>query len=128
MMPVMTTSVEPYYGICPVFTLDLSVAANFATTYQWKKDSVDISGANSPTYTASEEDAYTIVVGNASCTEGEGAVVETRLVSEYDTLLIGNSNVPSIGVGGSGGITANFTASFTTTTGYPENVAIVQWY
>ena len=45
----------------------LSVPLGSSNTYQWKKDGIAISGANSNTYNATNSGNYTCVVTNGSC-------------------------------------------------------------
>jgi hypothetical protein len=45
----------------------LSVPSGSSNSYQWKKDNVNITGANSNTYTASQPGVYTCVITNGSC-------------------------------------------------------------
>ncbi|WP_297518517.1 T9SS type A sorting domain-containing protein [Flavobacterium sp.] len=45
----------------------LSVPSGSSNSYQWRKDNVNITGANSNTYTASQPGVYTCVITNGSC-------------------------------------------------------------
>ena len=46
----------------------LSVPGGSSNSYQWKKDNVNISGANTNTYTAIQPGVYTCIITNGSCT------------------------------------------------------------
>ncbi len=46
----------------------LTVPGGSSNSYQWKKDNVNISGANTNTYTATQPGVYTCVITNGSCT------------------------------------------------------------
>jgi hypothetical protein len=45
----------------------LSVPNGSSNSYQWKKDNVNINGANTSTYTATQPGVYTCVITNGSC-------------------------------------------------------------
>ncbi len=61
-----TGSISPASGsICPGGSLTLTVTGG--TSYQWKKDGVDIPGANSATYNAISAGTYTATIINGSC-------------------------------------------------------------
>lgn len=45
----------------------LSAPAGSSNSYQWKKDNVNINGANTNTYTATQPGVYTCVITNGSC-------------------------------------------------------------
>ena len=69
--PVITT--EPMMAnACSAATLSLSVAAQYATTYQWLRNSVDIPGANAAVYTvpnatsSANAGSYAVMVTNAA--------------------------------------------------------------
>lgn len=46
----------------------LSVPGGSSNSYQWKKDNLNISGANTNTYTAIQPGLYTCMITNGSCT------------------------------------------------------------
>jgi hypothetical protein len=46
----------------------LTVPSGSANSYQWRKDNVNISGANTNSYTATQPGVYTCVITNGSCT------------------------------------------------------------
>lgn len=46
----------------------LTVPVGSSNSYQWKKDNVNISGANTNSYTATQPGVYTCVITNGSCT------------------------------------------------------------
>jgi len=46
----------------------LIVPGGSSNSYQWKKDNVNISGANTNTYTAIQPGVYTCIITNGSCT------------------------------------------------------------
>lgn len=46
----------------------ITVPAGSLNSYQWKKDNVNINGANTNTYTATQPGVYTCVITNGACT------------------------------------------------------------
>lgn len=46
---------------------ELSVPSGSSNSYQWKKDNVNITGANSNTYIATQPGVYTCVITNGTC-------------------------------------------------------------
>ncbi|MBL7809994.1 MAG: HYR domain-containing protein, partial [Saprospiraceae bacterium] len=59
--------------VCEGETVDLESTS--ATTYQWKKDGVNIPGANAQTYTVTETGNYSVYVTNTMGCDGESAQV-----------------------------------------------------
>jgi hypothetical protein len=53
----------------------LSVPLGSSNNYQWKKDGVNISGANSSTYSATASGSYTCVITNGSCSSTTSATI-----------------------------------------------------
>lgn len=53
----------------------LSVPLGSSNSYQWKKDGVNISGANSNTYNATSAGSYTCVITNGSCSSTTSATI-----------------------------------------------------
>lgn len=53
----------------------LSVPIGSSNSYQWKKDGVNISGANSNTYNATSAGSYTCVITNGSCSLSTSATI-----------------------------------------------------
>jgi len=53
----------------------LTVAQGSSNNYQWKKDGVTISGANSNTYNATSAGSYTCVITNGSCSSTTSATI-----------------------------------------------------
>jgi len=62
-------------ALCQGTTVQLAAAAtNAGDTYQWYKAGVQIAGATSATYTASEEGSYYVIVTNTGCTAQSNAI------------------------------------------------------
>jgi hypothetical protein len=59
---------QPYGTVNFCGTQILSVPSGSSNSYQWKKDNVNISGANTNTYTATQPGVYICVITNGSCT------------------------------------------------------------
>jgi hypothetical protein len=53
----------------------LSIPIGSSNSYQWKKDGVNISGANSSTYSATASGSYTCVITNGSCSSTTSATI-----------------------------------------------------
>jgi hypothetical protein len=53
----------------------LTVPLGSSNGYQWKKDGVIISGATSPTYSATTSGSYTCVITNGSCSSATSATI-----------------------------------------------------
>lgn len=63
--------------ICQGNSVTLSTAANPAYTYQWKRNGIDIAGANSANYLAEIGGNYTVVVTNGACVVTSAALPVT---------------------------------------------------
>jgi len=63
--------------ICQGNNVTLSTAANPAYTYQWKRNGIDIAGANTANYLAEIGGNYTVVVTNGSCVVTSAALPVT---------------------------------------------------
>ena len=59
----------------------ISVPFGFSNSYQWKKDNVNITGANSNSYTASQPGIYTCVITNGSCTFTTSNITLTQVAT-----------------------------------------------
>lgn len=53
----------------------ISVPFGSSNSYQWKKDNLNITGANSNSYTASQPGIYTCVISNGSCSVTSTSVI-----------------------------------------------------
>ena len=84
--------------LCTGGTVVLTASAG--TTYQWKLNGVNISGATSPTYTATGSGNYTVVVSNSNGCSGTSAQT-TVTISPNPTPTITASGSTSICTGGS---------------------------
>lgn len=94
----VSTCVAPSIGSHPSGqTVDVYTPASFSVTatgsslvYQWKKDTIDILGANGPTYTIpsatlSDEGQYTVVVSNGcGSVTSNAATLEVNCLADFD--------------------------------------------
>ena len=59
---------------------------NAISTYQWRKDGVDISGANAATYSATASGAYSVRVTQSTCSASTSSSVNLSTVSGTNSL------------------------------------------
>lgn len=65
------------YSICPGETYKLEIQDNTLTGIQWKKDGIDIAGANALSYTATSAGVYTYISnGVGGCAVGQCCPIE----------------------------------------------------
>jgi hypothetical protein len=92
--PSISTQPVADTSVCSGSTVSLTVVANPATAYQWKKDGVNVTngtGGTAATYTTAAVTAnatYTVVVGNAGAcsTTSDNALVSVKTTGCYDTI------------------------------------------
>lgn len=116
---VKTVTVKPYPAatISPTGTLKIcstcsqqcpcsrSIQASGGTSYQWKKDGVDITGALSATYSANQPGSYTAAVTLDGCTKISPALVLVKNVLPVanagpdKTIVLPENTVTLIGSG-----------------------------
>lgn len=97
-------------SFCAGTTLTLTAAATGATSYQWKKDGVNINGATSATFTknniaVSDAGSYTVVANNSCTGVTSSAAVVT--IAAGPTSVMANASATSV----CAGTTVNLTAS-----------------
>ncbi|WP_396170857.1 T9SS type A sorting domain-containing protein [Flavobacterium sp.] len=88
----------------------LSVPSGSSNSYQWKKDNVNISGANTNTYTATQPGVYICVITNGSCTFTTANIILNQIATAPTASANQSFN--------SGGTLANLSVSGTN----------LQWY
>jgi len=66
------------------------LAANGGTSYQWKRDGVDIPGATSSTYTATVAGIYSVTIKNGNCT---GLALNNAVVRVQACIVVGESKM-----------------------------------
>ncbi len=66
------------------------LAANGGTSYQWKRDGVDIPGATSSSYSATLPGTYTVIIKNGACT---GLSSNSAVVRVQACIVVGESKV-----------------------------------
>ena len=98
----------------------LSVAATGSGTlsYQWRKDGVDISGANASSYTPTSSGTYTCVVTNTEAGHSPVSVVsvEAVIVIQSNTYILQGIS----GTSGTGTLTGDFYTGATTMVSVPS--------
>ncbi len=76
--PTATVTADGPTTVCPGATVTLHASVAAGNTYQWQKAGVDISGATSADYIATNSGSYTVVITNNGCTSApSNAVVVT---------------------------------------------------
>ena len=88
----------------------LSVPNGSSNSYQWKKDNVNINGANTNIYSATQPGVYTCVITNASCTFTTSNIILNQIATAPTASANQSFN--------SGGTLANLSVSGTN----------LQWY
>ncbi len=80
--------------ICQGSNIILSVASQAGTTIQWKRNNVDIAGANESTYTANQAGAYTAVVSaGANCSTTSNSITISVVPGPTAAITSGSSTV-----------------------------------
>ena len=74
--------------VCPGTAVGLSAAVGVGYTYQWQFDGVNISGATSNTYNATDSGTYTVVVTSGGC-----PAVSNYAIVSYDSCVLSIPNV-----------------------------------
>ena len=101
-------------GNSTTLTATASASEGATLSYQWKKDGVDISGATSSTYNATEAGSYTCVITatQGGCSKSATTTAATVTVSEP---VVGNVTVNNLAI--CSGSNAQLTATVTGSTG-----------
>lgn len=91
----------------------IAMSANLGDSYQWKKDGVDIQGATSQNYIATESGAYSVEVINAGGCSGVSAAV-TAVVNDNPTVDVfpAGGNAYLCGANGTATISASQSAIY----------------
>ena len=92
--------------ICGSGSINLTTTAQAGSTYQWKRDGINISGATSTTYAANQSGSYQLVVTNASGCAGTSNTIDILVVSSL-TATIGASGNTTICQGSSSILSIN---------------------
>lgn len=103
--PSITTQPAANSEICSGDEVTLIVEATNATTYDWS------SGGSNSSETVSAAGSYTVVVGNAECTAGLGAVTSDLAVVAVKPVLAITTQPTSPGAGQGENGTASLTAT-----------------
>jgi hypothetical protein len=84
--PTASISGSGSLNICAGNSITLSAANNTnAVTYQWRKNGINISGATSQTYVATQSGTYTVVIANQACPATSAVVSNTLTVQVFPT-------------------------------------------
>ena len=78
---VATVDVGGETNICPGTALELTAQSGAGYTYQWLRDDVDIPGATSQTYFATEPGQYAVSIYTRNC-RGESIPIEVTLKND----------------------------------------------
>ncbi|KAK6023813.1 PKD domain protein [Ostertagia ostertagi] len=81
--PRPTASVTPSgtASVCTGSTVTLNANTGTGLTYRWQRNSADIAGANTATYTASISGTYRVLVSNGTC-EDTSAVTTVNILAK----------------------------------------------
>ncbi|MFN8165275.1 MAG: hypothetical protein U0X76_03655 [Bacteroidia bacterium] len=71
--------------------IQLSATSVIGYTYQWKRNNVNISGANSPNYTATQAGTYTVAVTYQGCSVITSPFVVTTVTQSLSPVVTGAS-------------------------------------
>jgi hypothetical protein len=83
----ITTSGIPT-GVCPLDT-EFTLTATSGTSYQWRRNGTNISGATSRTYKPTTGGSYSVRVGTSSC----GIITSSALTVSFSTVTTLTANI-----------------------------------
>jgi hypothetical protein len=84
----------PEYYICSGSTIYLkSINTPSGSTFQWKKNGVDISGATTRLLNVTSEGLYSLTLTQGACTATSSGIIVRQFVAGYHPYQISNNNI-----------------------------------
>lgn len=108
-LPMATIAPASATTFCAGGSVVLNANTDSGLTYIWEKDLINISGATSDQYIASQTGSYTLLVYNGNCTNTSGAIHVVSYANPVSNISYSGSN--SICEGASLSLTANVDTS-----------------
>ena len=91
--PAATISAPGGTSLCAVSSVALNANTGTGFTYQWQKNAVNISGANTSAYTATTTGGYTVVLSSNGCSSVSAATTITAGTSLTATITASGSTL-----------------------------------